>query len=151
MERDIKFRGRTRRGQWVVGNLIKVKGRRETFIGESFTPTASQAHIVEPGTIGQYTGLKDKNGTEIYEGDILRSEDYPFSDNEVKDNYYAVVDWSYDSASFYMTTIKNPRSSVRGASAGNCELMDVEEMEAFEVIGNIHDNQELFRCDKYAN
>ena len=98
---------------------------------------------VDPNTICQFTGFQDKNGKEIYEGDVLRSDTYPFSDIEdnKRDNYFGIIGWSEETAQFYIMTIKNPKSSVFGASDGNCNYLMQEDLQDFEVVGSIHDKK----------
>lgn len=100
---------------------------------------------VNPETICQYTGLTDKNGTKIFEGDILQGDEYPYcSDGDY--NYYAEVVW-FDNGccGFGLCTHKNPKSSVRGISDGNCEWFEEFSSSNWLVIGNVYDNPELLQ------
>ena len=100
---------------------------------------------VDPNTVCQYTGLTDKNGKKIFEGDILRGFQYPFCyDGEY--NYYAEI--IFANCSFMTYTHKNPLSYVVGISDGNTELMVSED---WEVIGNIYDNPELLEDENEKN
>ena len=125
--REILFRGkRIDNGEWVEGGYKHEKvGEYFTavFIIEHLTSGVWGNHRVEPSTVGQYTGMKDKNGERIFEGDILRivltdgHEDGP-------------IVWSDIDARYHF-------ESPDGCSYGICEWNDLE------VIGNIHDNPEL--------
>ena len=67
--REIKFRGLSLTGDWIYGNLDNQGNMVEIFNRDDGMFSKS---VVMPKTIGQYTGLKDKDGKEIYEGDILQ-------------------------------------------------------------------------------
>lgn len=75
--REIKFRGkRINNGEWVFGDLIQWKcGSKDIAPMES----DNIQYCVIPDTVGQFTGLKDKNGREIFEGDIVNFDDSPYS------------------------------------------------------------------------
>lgn len=125
-------------GEWYYGHLI-YDGSDYQIVDPEY---GSCKRTVIPETVGQCTGLKDKNGKLIYKGDILRGFSYPFmSDGEY--DYYALVVWSKDYCAFRIRTVKNPQSKVRGISDGNTEFMDDWNSDDWEVIGNIYDNDLL--------
>ena len=141
MERDIRFRGkRISNGEWLYGDLMQ-----DDVNGCCIYPLKNKGlKQVLCCTIGQFTGLYDKNGKEIYEGDILRGDEYPFNCDGV-DNYFAEIVWADNVCGFYRITHKKPNSTVRGISHGNWEQLDEDDIKSFEVIGNIHDNPELLK------
>ena len=98
--------------------------------------------ICDSSTICQYTGLTDKVGRKIFEGDILKGFQYPFLSG-AEFNYFTEVCWLENVKSLGLYTIKNPKSDVRGISEGNTEIFEDFNSNDWEVIGNIYDNPEL--------
>ena len=119
-------------GTWVHGYLSDKNYINDKSLEGEF--------LIDEDTICQYTGLTDKNGKKIFEGDILRGFQYPFCYDGYY-NYYAEV--IFANCSFMTYTHKNPLSCIRGISDGNTELMECWVSEDWEVIGNIYDNSEL--------
>ena len=143
--REVIFRGkRTDNDEWITDS--------ETYIrdGDGIWLSDENLNVVTviPETVGQYTGLTDKNGVRIFEGDILRGFEYPFCSNiNGEFNYFAEVVWFNDSSAFGIYTFKNPKSNVRGISEGNTDYLEYFNADKWEVIGNIHDNPELLEGD----
>lgn len=150
--RTIKFKGKCispkYEGKTACGSLLTFPdGTARIF--EHDHDEVFNYYSVDPSTVCQFTGFHDKNGKEVYEGDVLRSDIYPFScteDNKY-DNYYGAIGWSEEDASFYIVAIKNPKSSVRGISDGICDTISQKKMQDFEVLGNIHDPEWKQYCE----
>lgn len=133
MNREIIFRGKDfLKEEWVYGDLVKTKNfvaiKRTN--GDYFHPTQ-----VSPNTVGQYTGLKDKDGREIYEGDILQYIGKR-RDNMNKVYRRKVV---FHEGMFALLSKELP-----AYSALNYHCME-DGRSAWSVIGNIHDNPELIK------
>ena len=144
--RTIKFRGKKpTNGVWVYGSLVysnEIQAAIYFQTGRGLVKSMEWVYV-NPETVCQFTGFLDKNGKEIYEGDVLRSDEYPYSciGDKARDNYYAVVYYCEEGACFGTVTVKNPNSSVAGISDGILDDVEREKMKNFEVVGNIHEEK----------
>lgn len=154
--RKIKFRGKAESGEWLYGDLLQVAN--EVYIAPSdgdwfdFIPRIENnvfnlphpKYAVIPETVGQYIGLNDKNGKEIYEEDIVKRQRIGFYDN-IK--YIGVVRYYETDCRFGIETSPKPYFERILFSSGEQEFNDgrctITYTDEFEVIGNIHDNPEL--------
>jgi len=149
--REIKFRGKCvpdskYAGQWVTSGYVApdadCKKRDEGLIVKYLGGNTTITYHVDPATVGQYTCLKDKNGKEIYEGDVLKSH---FSLEP-----FGIVTW-HDNGYFFVDTSFGEWRSLDYACIPLGDLMGKQiddERVQIEVIGNIHDNPELLKEDE---
>ena len=134
MNREIKFRGKqTKNGEWMYGipffwsnKMCDIQVEENGYL---------KVYRVDPNTVGQFTGLKDKNGKEIYEGDIMCLSDRGSHKEEV------IVEHGLYGWTFY-----NPKTATF-YSDGSHTYYAVENYRFMfgtgVCIGNIHDNPEL--------
>lgn len=135
--REILFRGQTRKkgekvwmdgspvdGNWVYGGVNQGKGDFSIIYQ---TEPEIHKYPVYTDTLGQYTGLTDKNGDKIFEGDVMR---------------FVSTDLEEPSATLYVVEYIEDGFALRVAGRNLMEEFDgVPEL--YEIIGNIHDNPEL--------
>ena len=127
--REILFRGKTDRSEWVVGNLMVYYDRSASII-ESST-SLNTFHVVFPETVGQYIGVEDKNGNRVFEGDILRYTPRP------KCTIYYKVIWNQEWSRFALVQWSTHKYQIY-------EWAEFSKVKySCEVIGNIHDNPDL--------
>lgn len=122
--REIKFRGRgaPRGKQWFYGDL-------DTHTSGVCILDNDALHAVVPETVGQFTGLTDANGQEIYEGDIIEMNRGCYERDGIHTDFifHAVVCWVKNGFMY-----KGP--GIFGSTFDNVK-----------VIGNVHDNPELLK------
>ena len=128
--REILFRGKRKdNGEWVHGSLItETSPFNKNMVMTHIYDNGCNEILVDPRTIGQYTGLTDKNGKKIFEGDILEGD----------------LEDSLDPGARWRSIV------VWGTFGWMCKDRQRLPMDAFdilegEVIGNIHDNPELIK------
>ena len=133
--REILFRGKAKAiagcpynngkpdGEWVLGYVFSDLGAMKIRQYETDRPECND-YEVDPETVGQYTGLTDKNGVKIFEGDILKAFGY---------NY--VIMWDSIRAMFYL---RDPVYRVTSDFYNYCGS-------DLSVIGNIHDNPDILK------
>lgn len=118
MNREILFRGKIG-NDWVYGDLRQFKSDSIAIMRQGHT----FPYLIDPETVGQYTGLTDKNSVKIFEGDIIKG----------KSGVVYAVEYSQNIAGYIS----------RGFGVLPCPCMNVGSTKYYEVIGNIHDNPDL--------
>lgn len=133
--REIKFRAwDNEKREFLSGDYEPIS------VGDSKVVTGGDwqgLYLTDKYVIEQYTGLKDRNGKEIYEGDIV-SEEFEYAGEKTKTIWQ--VRWCDDECAFELRYVS-------GFEVEDCSLVADDE-ENYEVIGNIHENPELLERRK---
>ncbi len=133
--REILFRGKRKdNGEWIKGdfcspcNIVFLENRYDAVLGKDDCPMCNDFEVI-PETVGQYTGLTDKNGKKIFEGDIIKI--YLYEPKGLANYEVGCIKYDNTKARFVFCT-----------KEGN---YSIDNSNAFEVIGNTHDNPELLK------
>ena len=137
--REILFRGKNAKGEWEYGvPLITGLHSEIAYI----TQANSYNYRVDIDTVGQYTGLTDKHGTKIFEGDIIKQifrlkQTNGCSEREIISVIEYGISWNYSNVCGVCQRFSD------GSGVAMLSVMDTSGIVDCEVIGNIHDNPEL--------
>lgn len=128
--RTIKFRGKSiLTDEWFYGDLVHSADKKRTAILVNDKDSYDECEV-DPETVGQFTGLMDKNGKEIYEGDIVK-----WSNGML----YAVKFWD----GMFYASVEECNEGILGGFPLH-RLIEYEDGRC-EIVGNIHDNTELLK------
>lgn len=155
MNREILFRGkRVDNGEWVCGfltcmNYIDVFTQKVCYDGQEELNYCTVEHCqVDKNTVGQFTGLCDKNGNKIFEGDILLEEEKEYSLEEygekVVGTHNVVAYWNEKACGFWVRRTDKPKGKIYVPEEPLCESF----AEELKVVGNIYDNPELLEVEQ---
>ena len=149
MEREILFRGKSiLTGMFIEGNLVTGPNGVTSIVWFNTEEKECWTSVC-PYSVGQYTGLKDKNGKEIYEGDILR---FQVPDGTIR---HFVIEWADEDRILRPLSNFVPDGNPvrfsgwcfnwRGYRLYPTVIGGVPDNEVMKIVGNIHDNPELMK------
>ncbi len=152
--REILFRGkRTDSGEWVEGNHLydDMTGKHYIVPFDNITENMCVGFEVIPETVGQYTGLDDKNGKKVFKGDILEFEDCSKDGDGVTNFFTNAAEVVFCNGRFEFGHMKyyGETSAIYAYCGGHAEMMEFFRCSA--VVGNIHDNPEMLEVKEWKD
>ena len=151
--RTIKFRGkRVDNGEWEYGDLVHLSNGEACILPED---GEWRHRLIIPDTVGQFTGLLDKNGKEIYEGDVVCANHFfvrydGYTPKPIRNAYNIEIDQKglvtsvLYSRNYALEFYPNKGWIMRNGSDQH-RMHSIKGEANIEVIGNIHDNPELMK------
>lgn len=137
--RDILFKGRDKyTNEWFYGFVeaphTTVDGVVESYYFNSYVNGKSCRKIISADTLGQYTGLTDKNGNKIFEGDIVDDQEF-----------IGVVKYNEIIASFVVEINDTNQNYYHWSPLNMGDPSREKQLKYTEIVGNLHDNPELLK------
>lgn len=121
---EILFRGKRVNGTWKYGSYVEQYGSTQIYLKDGVDEDGFDRYHIDPDTVGRFTGLTDRSGVKIFEGDIVR----------YGDTIHRVVFEQRNGTAYF------------GLVYSACETLPFghyQDLKQIEVIGNIYDNPEL--------
>jgi uncharacterized phage protein (TIGR01671 family) len=139
--REHLYRGkRIESDKWIFGSLDVGHHGKMPFARICLFP--DNFCYVDPETVGQYTGLTDKNGVKIFEGDILKYKAHYFAGEY--HTHVGIVEWRENAACFHCQQILSEGKRDKKDYGGLCTLHFKYDA---EIVGNIHDKPDLLEVN----
>ena len=152
--REILFRGkRTDNGEWAEGFYVCLPlANYDEKVQLITNAETGVSYEIIPETVGQYTGITDKNGKKIFEGDIVKTQpfyDIPYSEKRKSKQFIGVVKYrvrTFNGNKFYAKQDYHGEWGLTFYEGfGKYNHYSWGELWGCEIIGNIHDNPELLK------
>ena len=149
MNRQVEFRGKlSHSGEWCFGSLLKINSNCHIITesdmyedGHHICQESDYPTWVDPDTVGEFTGMRDKHGKKIFEGDVVRRRDSAFGYVDT-----GVVKYDCHLGAFileYEDYGRTYQSTFKKGFSDNDGKCTIEGTYSYEVIGNVHDNTDL--------
>lgn len=157
--RTIKFRGKTQQGEWIYGSLVEFYDKTYIWQNDTQIHVAQGIIPVQSDTVGQFTGLYDKDGKEVYEGDVLVISEYKNMLTGVvceagEHELFTLDELKGELQQQYKSVIHYEDCTLFASEQDGCDIYlaslagDMRKsypIFEYEVIGNIHDNPKLLK------